>query len=283
MAEILALSRGSLRRLLGRPRFWVSLLTALGCVLLAYGKAPAYLLERGYRIQAAEPFLLLNSGRTIQMILLISFLLLVGDVPFLYPGLELTALRSTRRKWLAGQVLAALGASIVWLLFVLCCTVLVFARCLSFRNEWSMFLKALARASTWQAAYSAGMGLVSPSTELTVGASPYGSLGWMLLFQLLLLSAMTLWSQALNLWTKRSYGCMLTVGFWALRRVVLNTQMLLQKDLSPLSPMSLVDLCEHRLTPERTVYIIMFFLLQICVLWLLCARRLKRADLSRPG
>ena len=283
MAEILALSRSSLRKLLIRPRFWVSLLTALGCVWIAYFKAPAYLIQHGYRIQAAEPFLLLNSGRTIQMILLISFLLLVGDVPFLYPGLELTALRSSRRKWLAGQVLAALGAAALWLLFVLACTVLVFFRCVSFRNQWSLFLKVLARSSSWQAAYSAGMWLVSPRAELIVGASPYGSLGWMLLFQFLLFSAMTLWSLTLNLWTKRSYGCMLTVGFCVFRRFVLNARMLLKKDLSPFSPMSLVNLCEHRLTPERTVYIVFFFLMQICVLWVLSAGKLKRTDLSKSG
>ena len=106
MAEILAMSRSSLRRLLFRPRFWVSLLLALGCVLIVFFKVPPYLSERGYQLQAAEPFLILFPSFFPQILLLISFLLLVGDVPFLYPGMEITAIRSSRQKWLAAQILA---------------------------------------------------------------------------------------------------------------------------------------------------------------------------------
>ena len=137
MAEILAMSRSSLRRLLFRPRFWVSLLLALGCVLIVFFKVPPYLSERGYQLQAAEPFLILLPSFFPQILLLISFLLLVGDVPFLYPGMEITAIRSSRQKWLAAQILAAMAAAVLWLLFLLACTVLVFSGHISFQNEWT--------------------------------------------------------------------------------------------------------------------------------------------------
>ena len=146
MAEILAMSRSSLRRLLFRPRFWVSLLLALGCVLIVFFKVPPYLSERGYQLQAAEPFLILLPSFFPQILLLISFLLLVGDVPFLYPGMEITVIRSSRQRWLAAQILAAMAAAVLWLLFLLTCTVLVFLGHISFPNEWSIFLKALARS-----------------------------------------------------------------------------------------------------------------------------------------
>ena len=284
MAEILALSRGTLRRLLMRPRFWISLLLAFGCVFAAFYHVPVYLSEHGYRLQAAEPYLILLPSRSAQILLMISFLLLVGDVPFLAPGLEMTALRSTRRKWLAGQLLAALGAAALWLLFLLACTLFVFYRgYISFQNEWSLFLKGVARSSLLLQD-SVGLGLIGEiRMELIAGSTPYARLGWMLLFQLLLFWALTLWSLALNLWTRRSYGCLLTVSFWALRRFVQAAETIFQKDLSPLSPMDLVDLGKVRLTPARTVYIVLFFLIQICVLWILSAVKLKRADLSSSG
>lgn len=282
MAEILAMSRSSLRRLLFRPRFWVSLLLALGCVLIVFFKAPPWLSERGYQIQASEPFLILLPSFFPQILLLISFLLLVGDVPFLYPGMEITAIRSSRQKWLAGQILAATAAAVLWLLFLLTCTVLVFSGHISFQNEWSVFLKALARSPG--AMESVGMGLAdAPTTHLFEGASPYARFGWMFLFQLLLFWTVTLWALAFNLWTRRSYGCMITVSFWVLRRIVEELALTTQKDFSRLSPLSLIDLNQKPLNNAWIVYIVLYFLVQICILGILSVVRLQREDLSKAG
>lgn len=76
---------------------------------------------------------------------------------------------------------------------------------------------------------------------------------------------------------------MITVSFWVLRRVVKELAMTTQKDYSFLSPMSLVDLNQKTLTQERIIYIALFFLLQIAVLWILSAMRIKREDLSKAG
>lgn len=282
MGEILAMSRSSLRRLLLRPRFLVSLMLALGCVWTAYSQMPPYLAQRGFRLQAVEPFLLLVPSIWPQMLLLISFLLLVGDVPFLYPGLETTALRSSKRKWLAAQLLAALGAALLWLLLVFVFTLPVFAGRLSFQNEWSLFLKGALRTGGLMESY--GMFLIDKTgTELLANSTPYVRFAETLLLQLLLFWSVTLWSLTFNLWTRRSYGCMITVSFWVLRRVVKGLAMTTQKDYSFLSPMSLVDLNQKTLTQERIIYIALFFLLQIVVLWILSALRVKREDLSKAG
>lgn len=282
MAEILAMSRGSLRRLLLRPRFFVSLLLALGYVLVAFFRVPAYLAEHGYQIQAVEPFLLLIPSFGNQIFFLISFLLLVGDVPFLYPGLEATALRSTRRKWLAAQLLAALGAALLWLLLVAGLTLPVFVKHLSLKNEWSFFMKGIARSpNAW---LTPGLELIGDvSVELLAHSTPYARFAETLLFHALLFSSLTLWSLAFNLWTRRSYGCFLTVGFWVLRRSVYELELVFQRDMTVISPFSLVDLGEVRLTLARAAYIVLFFLAQIVVLWLVSAVRLRRTDLARPG
>ena len=281
MAEIVTISWGSIRRLLFRPRFWVSLVLALSCVLIAYFQVPAYLSAHGYQVQVSEPFQILLPGRFPQILLLISFLLLVGDVPFLYSGLEFTVTRSSRNRWFAGQILAAQGVAVLWLLFVLACTILVFSCHMSFQNDWSRFLKAVVRVPG--AAAAVGLNLVSPTANMIIGMSPYTSFVWSFLFQLLLFWSMTFWSVAFNLWTKRSYGCMITVSFWVLRRVVSELGVYLQKDFSFISPMSLVNLGENKLTTARTVYIILFFLTQICVLWFFSASRLRNSDLSKAG
>ena len=45
----------------------------------------------------------------------------------------------------------------------------------------------------------------------------------------------------------------------------------------------LVDLCERRQTPARSLYILFFFLAQICALWLLPAWKPKEVDPSKRG
>ncbi len=281
MTEIFAMSRASLRRLLLRPRCFVSLVLALGCVLIAYTQSLPYLAERGYQLQAVEPFLLLTPSRFPQLLFLISFLLLVGDVPFLYPGLETTAMRSSKSRWLAAQLLAALEAALLWLLLVFLFTLPVFAGRLSFKNEWSVFLKGVARSGGMMESY--GLYLIDrPGAELFTNSTPYVRFAEELLFQLLLFGSVTLWALAFNLWTRRSYGCMLVVAFWVLRSAVFELELLFQRDMTVISPFSLVDLSQRRLTLARGVYIAAFFLAQICVLWLLSALRLRRTDLAKP-
>ena len=282
MAEIFAMSRASLRRLLLRPRFFVSLVLALGCVLIAYTQSLPYLSARGYQLQAVEPFLLLAPSRSPQILLLISFLLLVGDIPFLYPGLEVTAIRSSKSKWLAAQILAALGAAVLWLLLVLFFTLLIFVGHLSLKNEWSLLVKGLARSQI-NATESIGMWTVdTPGVELIAKSTPYVRFAEELLFQLLLFCSVSLWALAFNLWTRRSYGCMLTVAFWVLRLGVFELELRFQRDMTVISPFSLMDLSKGRLTLARAAYVVLFFLVQICVLWLLSSLRLRRADLAKP-
>ena len=281
MTEIFAMSRASLRRLLLRPRFFVSLVLALGCVLIAFTQSLPYLAERGWQLQAVEPFLLLMPSAFPQILFLISFLLLVGDVPFLYPGLETTAMRSSKSRWLAAQLLAALGAALLWLLLVFLFTLPVFAGRLSFKNEWSVFLKGVTRSGGMMESY--GMYLIGGTgTELFANSTPYVRFAEAFLFEVLLFWSISLWALAFNLWTRRSYGCMLTVGFWVLRSAVSELELRFQRDMTVISPFSLVDLSHRPLTLSRAVYIAAFFLAQISVLWLLSALRLRRTDLAKP-
>lgn len=280
MAELGALIKISLRRLLGRARFFVAFLLSAICVLICYYKLPLFLDEHGMTIHAVEPFVMLFSAHWPQLFLLLSFLLLVGDVPFYHEGMEFVVSRSGKQKWLLAQGCSVLILTLIWLLWILACTLAVFGRFLSFSSEWSVFFKLLAR-NNLNAVRLMEIGFefgVHPSANIIGAAGPYGMLGLTFLFQLLLFASLGVWCMALNMWTKRSYGCALTVAFWVFRFGL---------DLEPglymltrFSPFSLTDYHIAPLTSARIIYVILFFLLQIVLLLILSLRRIRQIDLT---
>jgi hypothetical protein len=85
----------------------------------------------------------------------------------------------------------------------------------------------------------------------------------------------------LNLWTKRSYGSILIVAFFALRYTLHNLNRL--PFLYRISPMNLVDLCTVKADGATIGYTVLFFLLQSVLLGILSRYKLKRQDVSRLG
>ena len=72
-----------------------------------------------------------------------------------------------------------------------------------------------------------------------------------------------------------------TVAFWVLDRAVFELELRFQRDMTVISPFGLMDLSHMPLTLARGVYIVLFFLVQVCVLWLLSNLRLRRTDLAK--
>lgn len=283
MAELLTMSRICLRRLLERTRSYAAFALTAIIVLLCYYKLPLLLDRHGMEFHAAEPFVMFFSSRETQLFLLLSFLLLAGDLPFLHEGMEFVVTRSTKRRWLLAQICALLLLILLWLCWILFCTLVVFHGCVSFSNRWSRFLTLLARNNLDQVQLSTlGFELgVCPSAKMTALCGPYGMLGMTFFLELLLFASVSQWCLALNLWTKRSYGCALTLFFWVVRYALD-----MEPSLYPMarfSPLSLTDLHTAELTPARLGWILLFFLAQIVPLLLLSARRIRRVDLSRTG
>lgn len=282
MAELFALTKISLRRLLSRARFFVALALSAACVLLCYQKLPSFLARQGMTLQAFEPFIMLFCAHWPQLFLLLSFLLLAGDIPFYHDGMEYVVSRSGRQRWLLAQSCAALVLILIWLAWILVCTLFVFRGLVRLSGDWSTFLKLLAR-NNLNTAQLVQMGFdfqISPATNMVSAAGPWGMLGLTMLFQLLLFGSIGFWCMALNLWTRRSYGCALTVAFWVFR-FALDLQGAELYALTRFSPLSLTDYHTAPLTPARIAYVALFFLLQIVLLGYSSARQIRRADLTK--
>lgn len=280
MAELLVLTKLSLRRQLVRTRFFVALLVTAACVVLCFHKVPLFLTEQGMRIQAAEPFLMLFSDCFPQLFLLLSFLLLAGDVPFCHDGMEYVVTRSGKRKWLLAQLCALLGMTLIWLLWTLLCSIVVFRGFVDFSGKWSTFTKLIARNLGQLRIDTFGFELgVHPSANMIGTAGPYGMLALSFLLELLLFADVGAWCMALNLWTRRSYGCALTVSFWLLRfGLQLNLSLY---SLNRFSPLSLADVHTAPMTGARIAWVLGFFLAQIVPLLVLSLRRVRMIDLTK--
>lgn len=279
MAELLVLTKLTLRRQIVRARFFVALLLSAACVVLCFRKVPLVLAEQGMRIHGAEPFLMLFSGHFPQLFLLLSFLLLAGDVPFCHDGMEFVVTRSGRRKWLLAQGCAVLTLTLLWMAWTLLCSLAVFRGLLDFSGKWSTFTKLIARNLGQLRIESFGFELgVHPSANMIGTAGPYGMLGLSFLLELLLFGAIGVWCMALNLWTRRSYGCALTVSFWLFRFGLEIIPGLYP--LNRFSPLSLADVHTAPLTGARITWVLGFFLLQIVPLLLLSLRRVRQIDLT---
>ena len=283
MAELLTMTRICLRRLIGRARFFTAFALTAVCVLLCFRKLPLYLDGHRMELQVAEPFIMFFSSLETQLFLLLTFLLLAGDLPLRQNGMEYVVTRSTRRRWLLAQSCAVPLLTLLWLCWIFLCTLVVFRGYLNCSGQYSRFLKLLARNNLNSVRLSElgfEMG-VYPSTNLLGTNGPWIRLGLTVLLELLLFGSVGLWCMGLNLWTKRSYGCALTVLFWVFR-----FSLDLEPSLYPLSrfsPLSLTDLHTAELTPERLGWILLFFLAQICPLLFLSFRQIRRTDLTKIG
>ena len=281
MGESFALTKNSLQRLLSRPRLYAALFFAVGFVLTCFFKVPPALAERGEKLQAAEPFLMFVGSKSPQLFLLISFLLMLGDAPFFHEGMEIVAVRSSKRRWLSAQLRAALTVTLLWLLFLLAFTLLVFRGRLRFDNQWSPLMQAASRSP--QGLSQLRVMSCAPCTETIIAETrPYQALGLALLVNMLLFACLYLWCAALNLWTKRSYGSALTVIFWAIHFALLLP---LQADSAAVwaSPMALADIHLLPITAAHVSFTVLYYLLQIVLLQILCESRLRRMDMTKLG
>lgn len=282
MDEIRVMTGISLRRLLGRVRFLVGLLLVPICVWMCYAKVPPLLAEKGMSLQAAEPFILLFCPHWTQLFLLLSLLLLLGDVPYLHEGMETVAVRTSKGKWLLSQTFASLGLIALWMVWIQICTLAVFRGYLHFENRWSTLTKLLARTLNQGSPTKVGFELgVYPNVTLITGQTPYGMLWKTALLNFVLFAMLVIWSMMLNLLTKRSYGSLLVVALWAFRFGIQRMAPLY--DLAIISPMSLTELRSDSLTTARMAYILLFYALHIVLLWILSRKRMKRLDMTKLG
>lgn len=279
MGELFALTRSSLRRLFGKPRFYVALAITVCSLIFIFRDVPGFLQENTLQIQVFEPFVLTISNRLSQLLLVLSFLLLLGDAPFFHEGMEIVFVRTNKRRWLAAQILTVGAVTLFWMLFIALFLMLFFVPRISFENEWSVYLKTAARL--WYGSNVVGLSGVGAAMQLMLSGSPYTLFAVCLLYSFLLFLYCGMWAVMLNLLTKRSYGSVLVVTFCALRFALYNLFSI--PALEMVSPLNLLDMNSRSLTSANFIYTVLFFLVQSLVLWLLANRTLHKRDITHLG
>ena len=275
MGELFALVRNSIRRLFGRPRFYVALMVTACSLILIFRDAPGFLRENALCIQVFEPFIMTISNRLPQLLLVLSFLLLLGDAPFFHEGIEIVFVRTNKRRWLAAQMLTVGAVTLLWLIFIVLFLMLFFVPRISFANEWSVYTKTAARL--WYGSNVVGLSGVDVAMQLLLSGSPYVLFAVSLFYCFLLFFYCGMWAIVLNLLTKRSYGSVLVVSFCALRFALYN--LFFVPALEMISPMNLIDLNSRSLTLQNFIYTVLFFTLQSLLLWFLANRALRKRDI----
>lgn len=189
------------------PRIWLSF--ALGFILcfLLSNKVAAFAQAQGTALQLLEPFIWTFGDSTSILLSSVLLVFLFADIPFLSSGTPFYLVRTTRRTWLAGQLLYIGAATGLYLLFLLLSTVVLCAQNSFGANLWSPTAVILS--------YTGSDVIVPASLRSMQMSSPWVCAGriflLMLLYALMLVSVMLVFT----LWKGQIAGVTSAAGFSA--------------------------------------------------------------------
>ena len=178
----------------GKPRILVTFLLAFILCFLLSDKAVQFAVDHNTTMQIVEVFIW-NFGDS-NSILLSSVLLvlLFADMPFLSSGTPLYLVRTSRRTWITGQVLYILSATLIYLVFVLLCTIFFSMQQSFLANMWSPTAAILGYTN-------AGERVAIPALVKTLEMSwPYQSMVSIFFLMLGYTSVMVMIMLVCNLW-----------------------------------------------------------------------------------
>lgn len=178
----------------GNPRILVTFLLAFILCFLLSDKAVQFAVDHNTTMQIVEVFIW-NFGDS-NSILLSSVLLvlLFADMPFLSSGTPLYLVRTSRRTWITGQVLYILSATLIYLVFVLLCTIFFSIQQSFLANMWSPTAAILGYTN-------AGERVAIPALVKTLEMSwPYQSMVSIFFLMLGYTSVMVMIMLVCNLW-----------------------------------------------------------------------------------
>lgn len=119
------------------PRILVTFaLTFVLCFLLS-DKAVRFALEHNTTVQLVETFIWSFGDSNSILLSSVMLVMLFADMPFLSAGTPLYLVRTDRKTWITGQALYILGATTIYMLFVLLSTMALSARYAFPANMWS--------------------------------------------------------------------------------------------------------------------------------------------------
>lgn len=193
MREAFAIARYNFRLWRRNPRILITFaLTFILCFLLS-DKVVRFAEDHNTTMQLVEAFIWSFGDSNSILLSSVLLVMLFADMPFLSSGTPFYLVRTSRRVWITGQVLYTIGATAVYLLFILASTMLLCMRQSFPANMWSPTAAILGYTN-------AGERLAIPALVKTLEMSwPYPAMATIFLLMLGYTLVMVLLMLACNL------------------------------------------------------------------------------------
>ena len=225
-----------------------------------------YSKEIGLSIQIFEPFILMFTQKYALLFIMLDFLLLYQDIPFINDSTPYLLVRKNRLSWAIGQILYICISTVIILLFALVVCMLSGISVSYFQNIWS--------ETALFTAYGGALNESAPvDMALIENVNPYVSVIYIIILVFLGTLTLNLILFGINLWKGKFVGlcvisAMIFMGY-------LFSVELLFKEWSPwLSIAYHVNLAEHKFSnigtaPEISDSILILLLISACsFLWI---------------
>ena len=145
--EVFCFTRYNIQRILGSPKLYL-ILIILSCYILQLVFCPRtldgpiqYLSIHKTNLTVLEPYILIVNGYYPLQFIMIGFILLISDAPFLEAGIGNYLIRSKRSRWFLGQIAYILFLSVIYNIFLLLITTLPFIPYLRLSTNWSPLIQ----------------------------------------------------------------------------------------------------------------------------------------------
>lgn len=278
MGEVLQFTWHNIRRLLLSPRLYLSLFVVYACLRLCFGNVYLYLEDSGETLQAVELMIFASANRIPQWMLAFGMLLLLGDAPFLHEGMSVYLIRSSRLRWLIGQILFCVITVVCYLLVIEVMLLSMSGNGVSFLNDWSDPIMLASRITSGASLLHIEMAVNFPMNIISSG-NPYTIFALTMLYDTLLLTMFSLLCLALNVKWKIGVGCFGVVVLLVLRFLIDTCGIL--TDFQMFSPCNLATISNQVVSPATIGYTVAFFLCVCGILGVWGYHVIRSADLQR--
>lgn len=278
MGSILYFSRYNLKRIFTSPKPYITFLVIYAVLRIGMGGASTYLTENGQTFQAVELFVFAHSSIPLHLIFIFGLLFLLGDTPFLHEGISLRLIRTTRTRFLVGQMLSCILISAIYLLGIELLLILLFFPHLSFQNTWSDAVHLAAQVNMGGTTLKMKVAIYFFMDVLTAG-TPYAMFALTFLYNLLLYTFLLLVVTAFNLKFHATFGAFAVMIFEGIK--LIQRYVLPYKTLWYFSPCSVVCWGEQTISRWGVIYPVMFLLILSCIAAMLSFRFISHFDLMR--
>lgn len=137
LRAVLMLTLANFRRWRRSPQIWMAFgLGFIACFLLT-NKTVVFAQEHGTVMQMFEPFIWTFGDAKSILLISLCLLLLFADMPSLGAEVPLMLIRTSRRQWMAAQILYLMFSTLIFTLFILISSCLLSAQYVYPANQWS--------------------------------------------------------------------------------------------------------------------------------------------------